>query len=107
MQTDYKHGDPPLPVGTEVDYQGSVQQGVWKVIAHTDPADHPDLRYWQAKHPEAAEELEAEFVENYPDGVGYSIWPVAVPYKFGLRHLEVRSARRTSLRVITKGNDPC
>lgn len=107
MQTDYEYGDPPLPVGTEVEYHHDYQHRVWKVTAHTDPADHRDLRYLQAKHPDAAEELEVEFVENYPDGVAYSIYPVGLPRKFGFRHLDIRSVKRTSLRVITKGNGEC
>lgn len=87
-KTDYKPGDEPVPVGTWVFYQGSLNPGVYQVIGHMDPELRPDRGALTG----------FTNAEIYPDGTGYELWPVGVARKFGLRHLGVLWARRTSFR---------
>jgi hypothetical protein len=84
--TDYAEGDDPVPVGTTVEYFGSLSPGRYTVTAHTEPTAHPF---------QPQEALEGA----YPDGVAYELWPVGVPHKLGNIHLSANFVRRTSFRV--------
>ena len=50
------------------------------------------------------EEIATELMEAYPDGKAYQLWPVDVPVKMDNGQFLLRFIRRTSFRVITKGN---
>jgi hypothetical protein len=84
LSGDYSHGDSPVPVGAVVSYEGSY----WRIVAHHDPQDHPDL-------PEGDHDL----AEVYPDGVAYDLWPVSLPQKFGNRNYARYFVRRDSFYV--------
>ena len=100
MGTDYEHGDDPVPVGTEVEYFGSGPHGRYKVFGHNEPMDHDELGPMARQH----EEIATELMEAYPDGKAYQLWPMGVPVKMDNGHHLLRFIRRTSFRVITKGN---
>jgi hypothetical protein len=90
-KTDYLPGDEPVPVGTQVFYQGSAAApGVYEVTDHMEPYLKPD---WGMQN--------IPLNEIYPDGTGYGLWPVGVARKFGNSHLSVLWARRTSFRIYT------
>lgn len=85
----------PIPVGTLVDYHGSIEsyRGRYTVDAHglvPKPGEHP-------LHSSVTGEMIAE---AYPDGVTYSLWPEGFKKKFGLRHLVVSRVRRASVTPV-------
>lgn len=93
-ETDYKPGDPPVPVGTVVHYFGSRTHGAYEVIEHLNPSKYP------------ARPLDANEIEwAFPDGTGYFLWPVGVPRKFGNRQHAIYWARRTSFRIAPENTD--
>lgn len=74
---------PPIPVGTVVDYHGSHRHGryvITRLEAVRAGVPDPDL--------------------NYPDGVAYTIWPEGMLQKFGLREHMITQVRRTSLTEV-------
>lgn len=87
-KTDYLPGDPPVPVGTWVFYQGSAQApGVYEIVGHLDPALYPDFPAGCTRE------------EVYPDGTAYELWPVGVRRKLDSLNLGVLWSRRTSFRI--------
>ena len=103
--TDYVSGDDPVPVGTAVEYFGSLSPGRYTITAHKDPMAHPyrNAELVQgAAHPCQDDEA---LKDVYPDGVAYELWPVGVSRKFGNSHLSVNFVRRTSFRLLhAEGN---
>jgi hypothetical protein len=85
--TDYTPGDPPVPVGSIVDYED--RGGRYRIVDHYAPEDHP------YRH-----RLPDDLTPHYPDGVAYYLWPEGVAVKFGNRDQSVGWVRRTSFRVI-------
>jgi hypothetical protein len=76
-RTDYTPGDPPVPVGSIVEYR----DGEYEVVAYQDPREGtPD--------PEV----------HYPDGVAYLVHIAGQPKKFGSEGW-VSGVRRRSFRV--------
>lgn len=79
--------DERIPVGTHVRYHGEE----WIIRAHNDLARHTKLfpavesEYWQ---------------KQFPDGIGYELWPLDVLYKFGNRCYSRTYVRRRSFEVI-------
>jgi hypothetical protein len=85
----------PYPVGTHVKYHGSLDDYHGVVYEIT---DHHDIR---VSRPDIVAHYSAEFIdEKFPDGCGYSLWPVGVDKKFGYRHLSLNSVRRSSITPI-------
>jgi hypothetical protein len=89
IRTDYQEGDPPVPIGTVVEYFGSLRPGHYWVDAHSEPINVPGLANWPAVSP-----------MFFPDGTAYVLWPVGVPRTFRYQDRRVVNARRTSLRVV-------
>lgn len=87
-QIDYSPGDPPVPLGTEVEYFGSQAHGRYTVEQWLNPSNHPDY---------LKPGFDAD--EAYPDGVAYCLWPVGVPRKFGNRGQSGLYVKRRSFRV--------
>lgn len=85
--------DGPVPVGTVVEYFGSLyrRHGRYVVAAHENPATHPYRR--------DTEILRAA----YPDGTAYVLYPVGVERSLDNQHLGMGFVRRGSFRVIEEG----
>lgn len=83
---------PPIPIGTVVDYHGSLSTGSDRKYVVTDHDNPQDL------FPEDQWKLLAE---AYPDGVAYTIWPEGMERRFGNRAYMVFRVRRTSLEVAS------
>ena len=79
----------PIPVGTDVLYQGSHAHGTYVVVAHHAPDD--------SRYPYIPPDVLAD---AYPDGVAYEIWLKGVLVKFGNRDYSVHRVRRGSLTPI-------
>ncbi|TKK84649.1 hypothetical protein FDA94_28890 [Herbidospora galbida] len=92
METDYKPGDEPIPIGSVVEYFGSPSPGRYRVDDHADPAKHPFPQVFR----------ETDMDKAYPDRTAYHLWPVGVPHKIGNRHRSVSWVRRTSFTVISR-----
>jgi hypothetical protein len=94
--TDYTPGDDPVPVGTVVDYFGSLAHGLYEITEHRSAEEYP-------KHLS----VDADLFVPYPDGIGYRLWPLDMPKKMGNEPYSVNFARRTSFRRLheeQKGN---
>lgn len=83
MTTDYEYGQLPVPVGSYVNYNGTV----YEVIGHQNPEDHP---YHGGDFRDLA----------YLDGVAYALWPMGLAQKFGNRASSFNYVRRTSFTVV-------
>jgi hypothetical protein len=87
MNHDYNEGDPPVPVGTVVDYFGSLDHGRYEITGHMEPVNVPNVP-------------EDELPKYFPDGVAYELWPEGVERRFGNRNRAAYNVRRTSFRKV-------
>lgn len=84
METDYTPEDEPVPVGTIVDYFGSLGHGRYEITRRHTPIGH-----------------DAGSEGCYPDGYAYVIWRVGVLRKIGNgAGNSAHNVRRTSFRII-------
>jgi hypothetical protein len=86
VTTDYTPGDPPVPIGSVVEYDDG---GRFRILGRDDPEQHPHRQ-----------QLPDDLASYYPDGAAYYLWPEGVAMKFGNRDQSVAWVRRTSLRII-------
>lgn len=85
----------PVPVGTLVEYGGSLDRhGRFEVAAHEDPADHPYRAVMDSK----------VLRDAYVDGVAYVLYPVGVERSTENYRQGISFVRRTSFRVIGEEN---
>jgi len=85
----------PIPVGTLVEYKGSLAHGTYVVTGHQGPV--ADL--FSPREHEVMQEQGFSLADAYPDGVAYEIWPEGMPRTFGNRMYMVSRVRRGSLTV--------
>jgi len=94
-ETDYTPGDPPVPVGTIVEYQSRYHRHTtrFEIIDHQDLQDHP--------HPPPPH-LGVTLADAYPDGVAYHLHPADMPKKLDVA--TVKWVRRERFKVV-KGEE--
>ena len=82
-----EHDHPvPVEIGTRVLYHDRVHV----VRGHGTLADHPYPKLFGP----------GDWEQDFPDGVGYELWPEDVPFKFGNRDKATYFVRRTSFTVL-------
>ncbi len=82
----YTPGDAPVPVGTVIDYFGSLTHGRYEITGHATP----DLLGYPV-----------EMLDHFPDAPGYTIWKVGAVRKSGNSSGNAaHNVRRTSFRVV-------
>lgn len=79
----------PIPVGTVVDYHGSLAHGRYVVTGHDNPQNLFPYDKWHL------------LAEAYPDGVAYTIWPEGMEQRWANRAYSAYRVRRGSLEVAS------
>lgn len=77
-----RDGNEAVPIGTVVEYHGSMGRGTYTITDHAVPVNRGVT--------------ESELEAAYPDGVAYELWPLGVKRKFDNRHLARYNVRRGS-----------